>query len=203
MYSRRSIDLTGQRFGFLTVLSRAGTRRTKSHRIALWRCRCDCGQEVIAWSRRLRAGKHKACGKNGHNYRPNKGGPTSLHRAEYRSWRGMWDRCYGDIPKNIRNYKSRGISVCERWKNFAAFLEDMGKKPTPKHTLDRYPNNDGNYEPTNCRWATPKEQNRNMRQNVFVEYEGERVLLLDVVEKLGLNRYAVYGRIKNGWNLGV
>lgn len=201
-YSRRAIDLTGRRFGFLTVLSRAGTRRTKSARMALWRCRCDCGQEVIAWSCRLRNGKRKACGVAGHHWRATKGkGITKLNRSEYMSWTKMWYRCRGKEPKHERNYKSRGIKVCDRWKSFAAFFEDMGPKPTPRHTIDRYPNNNGDYEPNNCRWATSKEQTRNMRHNVVVEYQGEKMLLLDVVEKLGLDRGIVYGRIKNGWSL--
>ena len=202
-YSKRTVDLTGKRFGFLVVLSRAGTHRTKSHRLALWRCRCDCGQEVIAWARRLRNGKRKACGVNGHHWRLTKGTSLRLiHPGEYRSWRGMFERCeVARDAKSLRNYKSRGIKVCARWKTFAAFFEDMGPRPTSKHSIDRYPDNNGDYKPDNCRWATAKEQTRNMRHNIFVEYQGEKMLLIDVAERVGLNGGVVYGRIKNGWSL--
>lgn len=203
VYSKTALNLAGQKFGELTAVRRAGTRkRSASDVVALWVCRCSCGQEIVAQTRLLRRGKKKACGIDGHHYRPTKGkGLAQLHSAEYRTFRSMWKRCTGRDLKNARNYKLRGIRICDRWKSFKAFFEDMGPKPTPKHTLDRYPNNDGNYEPGNCRWATTKEQNRNMRRNTVVEYQGERMLLLDVVERLGLNRAAVYGRIKMGWTL--
>lgn len=83
------------------------------------------------------------------------------HAPEYRVWAGMHQRCGN--PKNVRysRYGGRGISVCEQWSDFACFLEDMGKRPSKDHSLDRYPDNDGNYEPGNCRWATRSQQQQN------------------------------------------
>lgn len=202
-YSKKALNLAGQKFGDLTAVRRAGTRKKGvGNIVGLWLCRCSCGQEIVAQTRMLRRGKKKACGINGHHSRARKGkGLASQHPAEYRTFRGMWKRCTGRDLKHIRNYRSRGITVCARWKKFAAFIEDLGSKPTPKHTIDRYPDNNGNYEPGNCRWATTKEQNKNMRRNVVVEYEGEKLLLIDLAAKLGLNGGVVYGRIKNGWTL--
>jgi hypothetical protein len=201
-YSKQMVDLTGQRFGYLVALRRDGLLRTPYSRIALWRCRCDCGREITTWGKKLRRGKKKSCGVRGHRFKIER--PKTLaaiYPTEHGSWRGMWERVRGRTAKRKRNYKDRGITVCDRWKSFAAFLEDMGKKPTPKHTLDRFPNNDGNYEPTNCRWATPKEQSRNMRTTIFVEYEGKRMPLMEVVETLGLKASVIRGRIVNGWSL--
>lgn len=92
----------------------------------------------------------------------------------YRTWNAMRQRCNNPHDKNYKNYGGRGITVCERWDNFALFVEDMGEKPTPKHTLDRYPNNDGNYEPSNVRWATRIEQaaNQRLRKNNPSGYRG-------------------------------
>lgn len=91
--------------------------------------------------------------------------------------------------------------VCERWQTFANFLADMGSKPTPEHTIERKDVN-GNYEPENCRWATRKEQSRNMRRSVFINYEGKRQLLVDVANQIGMNPTVLYGRIKAmGWSV--
>jgi hypothetical protein len=102
--------------------------------------------------------------------------------------------------KNWRLYAGRGITVCARWDSFKNFIEDMGRKPTSRHTIERKDVN-GNYELANCRWATRSEQRRNMRRSVYVEVEGVKVLLMDVADKLGLDRNTVYGRLKNGWSL--
>jgi len=114
----------------------------------------------------------------------------------------MIRRCYDPKNHKIHLYGARGIVVCARWReSFTAFMEDMGPRPSPQHTVDRYPDQNGNYEPGNCRWATPAEQNRNRRDNVFVEHEGKRVLLVDLAAGLGLSREMVYGRLKLGWSL--
>ncbi len=114
----------------------------------------------------------------------------------------MKRRCSDRGHHKYPNYGGSGVVVCARWlASFHDFIADMGPRPSPRHTIDRYPNQAGNYEPGNCRWATPAEQNRNKRNNVFVDHGGERVLLVDLANGLGLNRDMVYGRLKMGWSL--
>ena len=197
-YGHNVVRMEGQRFGALVVLRRA----PRSKRNAEWVCRCDCGTECIKAGWRTRQGTVKSCGQNGcswWNFLPP--GATREHPTEYRSWAGMRARCAGKDEKARRNYVERGIMVCERWLKFENFFADMGPRPTVRHTIDRYPNNNGNYEPGNCRWATKKQQAQNTRTNVFVVHKGEKILFAELVDQLGLDRAAVYGRLKNGWSL--
>lgn len=193
------ISLAGQTFGSMTVLRRAGTSR----KYATWLCCCTCGVEVVVRGDRLRRGLRRTCAVNGHYSWKIEGGTLEQrYPSEYNSWRRMRERCRAKKGKHYRLYVSRGIKVCDRWeKSFAHFLTDMGCKPTPRHTIDRHPNNNGNYEPANCRWATKSEQGRNTRRSIYVDRDGERMLLVDLVEKLGLKRENIYGRLKLGWSL--
>jgi len=201
-YSKSAIQLTGQVFGNLTALRRAGSLpRKNGGAFALWLCRCTCGQEVVCRGDKLRKGNLKSCAVNGHRWIYRRPATTAaLTRSERHSWEKMWQRCADKKHKGYKNYGGRGITICERWKSFANFLEDMGKKPAPDYTIERIDVN-GNYEKTNCRWAAKAEQRRNMRRSVYVELDGKRKLLIDVVSELGLKRSIVYGRLKNGWTL--
>lgn len=195
------VDMVGKQFGWLTVIDRAGsTSDHKKRHYAAWRCVCTCGQQVVVPGQRLRRGKRKACGVNGHVWAINlRGGMTALHPAEYSVWEKMHARCHYKKHKNYKNYGGRGIKICERWHTFKNFLADMGARPKGL-TIERIDTN-GDYEPTNCRWATFAEQRRNQRRSIFVEYEGERLLLMDLCAKLGLSRGIVYGRLKSRWTL--
>lgn len=158
-------NLAGTTIGKLFVHSLIGSVNGKKR----WHCVCQCGATSSVATGNLMSGNTRSCGcdqieaitvtKTVH-------GLGRKFRAEYRSWMHMRDRCRNPNNKDFDRYGGRGISICERWNEFAKFIEDMGARPTNLHSLDRYPNNDGNYEPTNCRWATKVEQanNRNPKQ---------------------------------------
>lgn len=163
------IDITGQRFGLLTVLE-----MVRSERGAMWVvCDCDCGTRGFRTeSYSVRKGLTTSCGcrlksmlTNGdvrrvHGESPRDGGWT----AEYRAWVNMNTRCHNPKATRFKNWGGRGITVSDEWHHdFAAFLEHVGRRPSPHHSLDRFPNPDGNYEPGNVRWATAKEQAQNKR----------------------------------------
>ena len=207
---RKYNNLVGQRFGYLEVLRRDGNtlkkykRGRKKRSNIMWLCRCDCGEQVRVRGDQLQAGRQKSCARNGHYFLEYlKDRPPGLLRQfprEYQSYKNMHSRCYDPKHKNFKNYGGRGILVCERWHTFEFFVEDMGPKPTPQHTIERNDVN-GNYEKSNCRWATRKEQYRNQRRSVYIEFNGQRILLMDVTQQLGLSRTVVYQRLKLGWPL--
>lgn len=197
------VDLTGQVFGALTVLELA-EKREGSSRI-WWVCRCECGQTIEALGNTLARGMKKACGVDGHNWRPARG-QTYIDpnrrtlQPEYKSWTAMKQRCLNPNDDNYSNYGARGIRVCDRWlESFEAFCADMGPRPGGM-SIERNDVN-GDYEPGNCRWATAKEQARNKRCTIYVEHDGARVNLAELVERLGLSYSVVKGRLDNGWTL--
>jgi hypothetical protein len=114
---------------------------------------------------------------------------------EYRSWRGMRDRCNCRSHSEFHRYGGRGIKVCARWDDFLAFLVDMGKRPTSTHSLDRI-DTDGNYEPSNCRWATPSEQARNKRTSIVLTHNGVTLHVLDWSRRLGLAMSTIRMRLR-------
>jgi hypothetical protein len=196
MRSSNRIDLTGQTFGFLTVIRHHHTVKKK----AWWLCACSCGKEVVARGMDLRSGHRLACAKDGHYWRPTRGtGYQGI--PEYKTWTGMIERCRGKTGKKCRDYGGRGIKVCERWrKSFPDFLADMGPKPEANFTIERKDVN-GNYEPDNCIWIPMKDQARNRRNSHFITIDGEKVLLIEYCERYGLDRSVVYARLKMGWRL--
>lgn len=151
----RVIDITGQRFGRTVAIREAPS----SARGARFLCRCDCGVEHVAHSADLRSGHSSSCGCLRREVHLTHGG---AHTPEWDIWRSMRQRCK---PGGHPNYGGRGIRVCARWQKFANFIADMGPRPSPELTVERK-NNDGNYEPNNCVWATRKEQANNTRRSI-------------------------------------
>lgn len=126
----------------------------------------------------------------------------SKRSREYTSWDHMKRRCHN--PKNVRYsvYGAKGITVCPEWlTSFAAFFEHVGKAPSDKHTLDRYPNKSGNYEPGNVRWATPTEQARNTKKNRLITYKGETLCVSEWAERTGVARGLITNRLNAGWSV--
>lgn len=153
------IDLTGQRFGRLTVRS-----RTRIGVATAYVCDCACGKTTTVRSQSLRLGDTTSCGcARADKMRAEKTKHGQYGSPTYNSWRAMLARCYDSKHQQFKDYGGRGISVCQRWAgSYADFAADMGERP-PKTSIDRI-DPDGNYEPGNCRWATPTEQNRNKRK---------------------------------------
>jgi hypothetical protein len=155
------IDLTGQRFGRLIVISRAETKHGLSH----WNVACDCGNAAVVAGSKMKSGHTTSCGcfmRESVSARRLKHGHTLGHRSsrEYESWTHAKKRCLNPDAHHEKYYRSRGITMCKAWvESFESFLRDMGPRP-PGTTLDRK-DNDGNYEPGNCRWATRSEQMKN------------------------------------------
>jgi hypothetical protein len=158
------IDLTGDTFGRLTVLSRQKDKVTPNGTsFTMWLCRCSCGLEIPASSSNLKRGHTTSCGCWMRDRITKHGGARGYTRTpEYSVWQAMRGRCRSNKGRAFSQYKGRGISVCERWEHFENFLADMGQRPSLKHSIERI-NNDGNYEPNNCRWATNAEQQMNKR----------------------------------------
>jgi hypothetical protein len=119
--------------------------------------------------------------------------------VEYTAWNSMMARCFNSSVKHFGRYGGRGITVCERWLKFENFLADMGARPSRLHSLDRYPDKDGHYEPSNCRWATRKEQSRNTATNNIIEFDGRRMALAEAIESSGLRTSTVSMRLVRGW----
>ena len=185
----RAIDIAGQRFGYLVAIrldKPKGPKRT-------WLCHCDCGNDRIVTQSNLRWAHTKSCGCR--NY---ESGPSST--IEHKHWSNMISRCKYETGPQWKDYGGRGIKVCERWKkSFANFISDVGPRPGVCFSLDRFPNNDGDYEPGNVRWATAAQQSRNSRRNRIVTIDGESMPLVDAVEKRGLKYNTILYRLRRGW----
>lgn len=193
------INLTNQRFGRLIALE-----LIRKNKITYWLCQCDCGEKKVILSNNLRMGYSQSCGCTLYESKNQTHGYSGHDRTvEYDTWGRMNARCYNENIKGFKNWGGRGIIVCERWReSFENFLADMGFRPTENHSLDRFPNKNGNYEPTNCRWATPKQQARNKTTNRLIIYKGETKCLAEWAEIFNLGRSTIYHRLgKLKWSI--
>jgi hypothetical protein len=156
-----ALNLAKSTFGMLTAIEPVGRQNGK----VVWRCRCACGGETESTANNLRSGNSTNCGcvrRSGLSQRNTTHGLGKP--PEYNSWANMVQRCHNPDHPKFHYYGGRGISVCSVWReSFPAFLAHIGPRPSPGHSIDRFPDNNGNYEPGNVRWATQKEQVANSR----------------------------------------
>lgn len=191
------LNLIGNKYGKLTVLKLLGRKEESNYKNRppfIWKCVCDCNNQKIATTNQLRSGDLKSCGCL---YKTINITHNMSNTIEYKSWSEMKNRCNNKNSHNYERYGKRGIKVCNRWLNsFENFLEDMGSRPN-NTSLDRINNNQG-YYPKNCKWSSPKEQSRNRRSNRIFEFEGKKLSLIEITEKLNLNYKTVHNRLTNG-----
>lgn len=183
-------NLVGERHGSWVIVAYAGTRRKGE---TLWTFRCDCGFEYDQRISQIRKAKQKCC-QECKKSRPSKAKDPGRYGA-LRSWTKMKDRCENQNHMHYDRYGGRGIKI--EWKTFDEFYKSMGDR-LPGMTIDRI-DCDGNYNESNCRWATIKEQNRNKTNGTRHEYNGEVHSVTVWAEKLGIDRYLIYGRLSQGW----
>jgi hypothetical protein len=191
-------DLTGRVFGRLTVVSRATNAGPKVR----WSCACTCGREPIVHATALRIGHTRSCGclkvdqpaalTHGHS-------TDQTLTPTYLTWASMIQRCQNPKNPSFPRYGGRGIKVCDAWLKFDGFLLDMGERPQGL-TLERI-NNDGGYEPGNCKWATYKTQNNNRRVNHLLAHKGQTFTLQAWAERTGLKATTIRRRLKMGWTV--
>jgi len=160
--------------------------------------RCECGVLWEGYKYSLLRGLTKSCGCD---WRQPKHGEGAKRTPEYTTWQGMRNRCTNPKYIGYALYGGRGIRICPEWSEFAAFLDDMGRRPSPQHSLDRIDSN-GNYTPQNVRWATATEQSRNTRRNRWITINEETLLFSDWCQRAGIRPTLAYKRIKHhGWSV--
>jgi hypothetical protein len=197
----KTANFVGRRFGRLTVIER-GTNKDNG-RVITWICKCDCGTYTTVRAPHLVNGTSCSCGclrierlqevvtTHGHSI-------GRVATSEFSIWTNMRSRCRNQNADGYINYGGRGITVCDRWdRSFEAFFEDMGPRPSPRHSIDRI-NNNGPYAPENCRWATKQEQARNSRQNHLIEIDGVTRCVAEWSEISGVLHSTITGREKAG-----
>lgn len=194
------IDIAiGTKFTRLTVLSKEDSR--KGH--TMYRCLCDCGTEKIIRGSALLCKNTSSCGCLNSELAAKWGRDSATHKMskspEFNSWRHLIARCYNKKNAKYKNYGARGIKVCDRWLNsFENFFSDMGKKPSSNHSIDRR-DNDGNYEPSNCRWGTMQQQASNKTYTVRIPLSsGATIHQAGLAKELGITPHAIEYHLEKG-----
>ena len=189
------IDITGQRFGRLTAVRYYDYTNNNGSR---WLFRCDCGRDVVAYSSLVRQGRTKSCGCLNQELRKGRARHGMVGTPVYNAWLHMRQRCNNQACPEYRNYGARGISVCPEWDDFSAFYDwSMQNGYRKGLTIDRI-DNDGNYSPDNCRWATMLTQENNKRNNHFVTYRGQRMTVSQCARAAGVSRNSLNYRLGRG-----
>ena len=197
-------DLTGKRFTRLLAIEHE-RRMIKSSRgmspAIFWKCKCDCGKVVYVRTYCLESGNTKSCGCFNADQKRTPKTHGMSKSITYSRWQHMKQRCSDSNYRNFDYWGGRGIKVCDSWKkSFDSFYADMGECPSPNHSLDRI-NNDGNYEPANCRWALRFEQSRNTRRNRLITIGSETKSLVEWSEQSGVKSRTIRCRIDTlGWS---
>jgi hypothetical protein len=189
MANHIGLELAGQKFSRWLVLEKGDLDHRGN---VLWLCRCDCGTERFVRGSEIYLGNSTSCGCTRRRH-----GMTKTRT--FKSWDSMKQRCLNPNSPDYSRYGGLGITVCERWlSSFENFLADMGERPDGK-SLDRI-DNDGNYEPSNCRWATASEQQFNKKANLKLEYQGQIRSIVDLSSESGVPLKILRWRLDNGWN---
>jgi hypothetical protein len=188
------IDLKGVRFAYLVVTERAGADK---HGHVMWLCQCDCGKQKVVKGHKLLSGDYKSCGCMHHKY-----GHGQSDSRLYHIWRTMKARCVDTNSHKYHAYGGRGITICDEWLNsFESFYDwAMANGYREDLSIDRI-DNDDNYDPSNCRWASAKEQANNTRANRNIEYNGESHTLAEWADIKGLTKSALHHRLSRGWSI--
>ncbi len=195
---RVKVDISGQRFGRLVAVRETDQRIDKS---VVWECLCDCGEICLRSQGSLRAKRTTSCGcKRREILKFGNPSHGMSYTRTHRIWAGMLARCLTpSMGKTYEKYGGAGISVCAEWRSFATFLADMGECPSDGHSIDRYPNQSGNYEPGNCRWATLIEQQNNRKSNRVVEIDGQTKTVSQWSRIYGIRPLTAIERMRRGW----
>lgn len=192
------INLSGRKFGRLTVLSRVENSGNKVR----WECSCECGGRSVVSSGGLTIGGTKSCGCLVKEMLP-KSVTThgmSWKIPEYNIWVCMRQRCNNKNNPAYHRYGGRGLKIEKRWDSFENFLADMGRRPSSQHSIERKNNNLG-YSKSNCKWASAVEQGSNMRSNKWIEFKGKKQLCHQWDAQMGYNRNTVLQRLHLGWTV--
>lgn len=203
---RLIVVATKSRYGRLTVIREVERYRAPSgHTERRVLCECDCGNEVVVLLNSIRFGRTSSCGCLANDATSERNRIHATHRmsksSTYLCWHSMKQRCNNTNHQAYPQYGGRGITVCERWEHsFKNFLEDMGHRPSVRHSIDRI-DNDGNYEPGNCRWATVTQQGRNKHNNVMLSCCGETLCQSEWAERIGISPEGIAARIRRGWSV--
>lgn len=189
-----SYNRTGERLGKLVAESPAGMNSRKEMR---WLYRCDCGGETVQYPHAAKITRHCGC-ETKERLRNRSLTHGQSGTKVYKAYKAMIYRCHSPTSGSFKDYGARGISVCQRWRDsFDAFIADMGERPSGA-TIERI-DNDGNYEPGNCVWATRKAQQRNRRANHVIERNGQSMCIAEWSEITGVPYSTIAGRIRRGW----